>query len=89
MLILNFNNRSILIANGLVIYSIIRVSNLKFVGAGGALGSGTASEFSKCKALLSLIDINQERLDNLVETLKKSGYSEERVWNFVVSHKKD
>ena len=32
-----------------------------------------------------MIDINKERLDNLVEALQKKGHPEEKVQNFVVS----
>ena len=49
------------------------------------MGSVTALDFSTSKALLSMIDINKERLDYLVEALKKKGHPEEKVQDFVVS----
>ena len=49
------------------------------------MGSVTALDFSASKTLLSMIDINKERLDNLVEALRKKGHPQEKVQDFVVS----
>ena len=57
------------------------ISNLLLLctGAGGALGGGTAAEFSKYGACLALIDNDKGRLDALVSALEQRGHHKDKV----------
>ena len=50
-----------------------------FTGAGGALGGGTAGDFSKSGASLALLDIDEGRLQMAKDNLLKAGHQESKV----------